>query len=95
MADLWGDFEADAATIIQADGDTVTWSVGIDDTDVIVFWRGEAVEDDGLGPQMIVALADIPESAAYGDTVTRDDVEYVVARFLPDGHGLVTVLLKD
>lgn len=95
MADIWGDFESDVAANIQADGETVVWNADSVDNDVIVFWRDETVEDDdGMGPRFWCAETDVPPNADYGDTVTRNSVAYEVSRFLPDGHGVMAVLLK-
>jgi hypothetical protein len=95
MADIWTDLEADVAAVIQGDGDAVTWVSTGGPTTVTVFWQAEAVEDEGLGPRFEVASADIPGDADYGDEVTRNDDNYTVQRFLPDGHGLTTVLLRE
>ena len=95
MTDIWADFEADVAALTASDGDVVTWKVCIDDYSVNVFWQASSVEDEGLGPRFEIASADIPSDATYGDTVTRNAVDYEVARFLPDGHGVTTVLLND
>jgi len=95
MTDIWKDFEADVAAVMTSDGDEVTWQVDINDTTVNVFWQADSAEDEGLGPRFEIASDDIPSDASHGDVIKRDSVEYVVSRFLPDGHGVTTVLLKD
>lgn len=95
MTDIWKALEADVADIIGSDGDTVTWQVDINSTSVSVFWQADSVEDEGLGPRFEIATADIPDDASHGDIIKRDSVEYEVSRFLPDGHGVTTVLLND
>lgn len=95
MTDIWADLEADVADIIGSDGDSVTWQVDINDTAVNVFWQSDSVEDEGMGPRFEIATADIPDDASHGDIIKRNSIEYEVARFLPDGHGVTTVLLKD
>ena len=92
---LWADLEIDVSITISINGESVTWTTSGGPTSVECFWRGaHASDDDGMGPSLTLAESDLPATADYGDTITRNSVDYTVARFLPDGHGVMRILLR-
>jgi hypothetical protein len=98
-------FDTLAGTFIAVLGDDDLWTYttrgGATAQVKGIFEEPARVVDVGAGPQdlqrfpeLSCAEADLPGGRGKGDSVQRGTVSYVVQALLPDGHGMVRLILE-
>jgi hypothetical protein len=97
---VWGRLEAHNATVFQRDGDEcLITPMGGEAHSVKVFWDAKSVDGgDFGGPQCWVATTDLPSPLPQGSNLrypAYNGTDYTVATKVPDGHGLMLLMLVD
>ena len=93
---LWTDLEADAAAIMEQDGEAVKITTATQTCYVRVFWQEIGLEGgEQSGPMFWCASDDLPSDFTQGNTVTRGTTTYVISHRDPDGHGLDRITVDD
>jgi hypothetical protein len=82
-----------AAVYEYAAGSQITLDVGIFENGFRAFDLG-GVPVESNTPQLTIDAADVP-NPARGDTVTINDVGYVVRDIRPDGEGWTVLVLSE
>ena len=92
----WTDSAVDVAELIEVDGDPATITTTAGTYDVQVFWIPKNIEGgEQDGPRAYVAAADLPVTLPQGSTFRYDGTDYTISVKIPDGHGLMELVLID
>ena len=88
--------QADIASLLSVDGQTVTLTTQTVTVPLLVHWEGIS-QSGGIqqGPLCYVALEDLPSDVEQGDTLLYDGTTYVVSYIERDGHGVVRLVFTD